>query len=209
MGKGVTWDGKSYLDYRTSDYDYKDSFEHETGGGLSRFDHAGYAEDMAYGTGSRKNFLEPLYDAGIPADQFDYYAKKAGIKNVNSKSDLQDIITVYNDDERYQGGNEGSKSKEKKKKKDKYKPPVTTPEQQEEYDKWENIIDTVEGQQLAALERSTQPFDRFSDYDMTYDRFSDKKSYDMRKKDKDKESQDFANNYKLDVINSIIKPKEV
>ena len=207
MGKGVSWDGKSYLDYRTSDYDYLDEFEHNTGGGMSRFDHSGYAEDIAYGTGSRKNFLKPLYDAGIPQDQFDYYAKKAGIKNVNSKSDLQDIIDVYNDDERYQDDNEGGKSKEKKKKDD-YKPPVTTPEQQEKYDRMEKILEIDDQRGLDALERSAQPPDRYEDYG-NYDRYSDRESYDMRNKNKDKESMDFANKYKSNVLNTLFTPKEV
>ena len=100
MGKNnpASWDGKSYMDYRTTDLNYRDQFENDRG----TFDSEGYAEDMAYGSGSRQEFLQPLIDAGIPRDQYEYYADKAGIKNVNSTNDLNQIIAVYNEDERYQ-----------------------------------------------------------------------------------------------------------
>ena len=44
-----------------------------------------------------------LFAAGIPPSQWKYYAQKAGITNVNSKGDAKKLISVYNDDERYQG----------------------------------------------------------------------------------------------------------
>jgi hypothetical protein len=44
-----------------------------------------------------------LFAAGIPPSQWKYYAQKAGITNVNSKSDAKKLISVYNEDERYQG----------------------------------------------------------------------------------------------------------
>tara|TARA_R100000900_G_scaffold144124_1_gene127806 strand:+ start:164 stop:835 length:672 start_codon:yes stop_codon:yes gene_type:complete len=49
------------------------------------------------------SFEEKLFKAGIPPSQFDYYAKKAGITNVNSKGDAKRLIAEYNRDERYQG----------------------------------------------------------------------------------------------------------
>ena len=100
MGKNKTasWDGKSYMDYRTTDRNYRDQFENDRG----TFDSEAYAEDMAYGSGSRQAFLQPLIDAGIPRDQYEYYADKAGLKNVNSTNDLEQIIALYNEDERYQ-----------------------------------------------------------------------------------------------------------
>ena len=97
--KTASWDGKSYMDYRTTDRSFRDQFENPRG----RFDTEGYAEAMAYGPGSRQDFLQPLIDAGIPQDQYEYYANKAGITNVNSKNDLETIIDAYNADERYQG----------------------------------------------------------------------------------------------------------
>ena len=49
------------------------------------------------------SFEDKLFEAGIPPSQFDYYAKKAGITNVNSKGDAKRLIEEYNRDERYQG----------------------------------------------------------------------------------------------------------
>ena len=49
------------------------------------------------------SFEDKLFKAGIPPSQFDYYAKKAGITNVNSTSDAKRMIEEYNRDERYQG----------------------------------------------------------------------------------------------------------
>ena len=49
------------------------------------------------------SFEDKLFKAGIPPSQFDYYAKKAGITNVNSKGDAKRLIAEYNRDERYQG----------------------------------------------------------------------------------------------------------
>ncbi len=51
----------------------------------------------------RGSFEDKLFEAGIPPSQFDYYAKKADITNVNSKSDVKRLIEEYNRDERYQG----------------------------------------------------------------------------------------------------------
>ena len=44
-----------------------------------------------------------LFEAGIPPSQWQYYANKAGIENMNSKKDAKELIKVYNQDERYQG----------------------------------------------------------------------------------------------------------
>ena len=51
----------------------------------------------------KKGFEDKLFEAGIPPSQWKYYAKKAGITNVNSKGDARKLIDVYNRDERYQG----------------------------------------------------------------------------------------------------------
>ena len=46
---------------------------------------------------------ERLFEEGIPVSQWQHYANKAGITNVNSKADAKKLIEVYNQDERYQG----------------------------------------------------------------------------------------------------------
>ena len=51
----------------------------------------------------KKKFEDKLFEAGIPPSQWQYYAKKAGITNVDGKKDAKKLIEVYNADERYQG----------------------------------------------------------------------------------------------------------
>lgn len=51
----------------------------------------------------KKKLEDKLFEAGIPPSQWQYYAKKAGITNVNNKRDAKKLIEVYNADERYQG----------------------------------------------------------------------------------------------------------
>ena len=60
----------------------------------------------------RGSFEDKLFEAGIPPSQFDYYAKKADITNVNSKSDVKRLIEEYNRDERYQGEPKQAKREE-------------------------------------------------------------------------------------------------
>ena len=57
-------------------------------------------------------FEDKLFEAGIPPSQWQYYAQKAGITNVNSKGDAKKLINVYNQDERYQGGGAGAPMRE-------------------------------------------------------------------------------------------------
>ncbi len=45
---------------------------------------------------------ETMFEAGIPVSQWDYYAKKAGVGNVNKRKEANKIIEAYNQDERYQ-----------------------------------------------------------------------------------------------------------
>lgn len=51
----------------------------------------------------KSKFEDKLFEAGIPPSQWQYYAKKAGITNVDGKKDAKKLIEVYNADERYQG----------------------------------------------------------------------------------------------------------
>jgi len=52
------------------------------------------------------SFEDKLFEAGIPPSQWDYYAKQAGIRNVNDDGDAKKLIDFYNRDERYQGPDE-------------------------------------------------------------------------------------------------------
>ena len=199
MGKNKTasWDGKSYMDYRTTDRNYRDQFENDRG----TFDSEAYAEDMAYGSGSRQAFLQPLIDAGIPQDQYEYYADKAGLKNVNSTNDLEQIIALYNEDERYQPAAE-SESKDDNDSEDEYTPPPPDPEREAvlEQDR-EYLADRRNMRQ----EIGSRPFkydskltgagstkyDSGSDYDMRAD---------MNDDDKAESAMDFANSFKQKLL---------
>ena len=199
MGKNKTasWDGKSYMDYRTTDRNYRDQFENDRG----TFDSEAYAEDMAYGSGSRQAFLQPLIDAGIPQDQYEYYADKAGLKNVNSTNDLEQIIALYNEDERYQPPAE-SESKDDNDSEDEYTPPPPDPEREAVL---EQDREYLANRRNMRQEIGSRPFKydskltgagsteygSGSDYDMRAD---------MNDDDKAESAMDFANAFKQKLL---------
>ena len=103
MAKSTSWDGKSLTDYLASDRDYFAPVRGKGGNPMAGANSARDRErmiDIATGGGPRSAFFSPLIKAGIPKDQYKYYAKKADITNVNSKSDLKEIIDAYNKDQR-------------------------------------------------------------------------------------------------------------
>ena len=65
-----------------------------------------YREKIDKKMGKKPSIEDRLFEEGIPVSQWQYYAKKAGISNVNSKADAKKLIEVYNQDERYQGPDE-------------------------------------------------------------------------------------------------------
>lgn len=69
--------------------------------------HGKYFDELKEDRKKGKSVSDRLFEAGIPVQQWDYYANKAGITNVNSKGDAKKLIDVYNKDERYQGGDGG------------------------------------------------------------------------------------------------------
>ena len=62
-----------------------------------------YREKLDKKLDKKPSVEDRLFEAGIPPSQWQYYANKAGITNVNSKGDAEKLIDVYNKDERYQG----------------------------------------------------------------------------------------------------------
>lgn len=62
-----------------------------------------YREKLDKKRDKKPSIEDRLFEAGIPPSQWQYYANKAGITNVNSKGDAKKLIDVYNEDERYQG----------------------------------------------------------------------------------------------------------
>ena len=194
--KAASWDGKSYMDYRTSDYGYRDQFENDRG----TFDQQAYAEDMAYGKGSRQAFLQPLIDAGIPQDQYEYYANKAGLKNVNSESDLNQIIDIYNKDERYQPPEEPEDDNDDDD--DEYIPPPPDPEREAQLERDEQYLADRRNMRQEIGSRPFQydskltgagstEYGSGSDYDMRTD---------MNDDDKAESAMDFANAFKQKLL---------
>lgn len=107
----ATFDGKTLGEFYRTDYDY---FDRERAGpnGMRDKSPEAYQVDALLGVGPRREFFAPLRAAGIPPSQYQYYANKAGIKNVNSRSDLDQIIAAYNADERFQGSPDSKSSDE-------------------------------------------------------------------------------------------------
>ena len=200
MAKSASWDGKSLTGFMSSDRDYfENPIRGKSGQSIAGSDAAHaqrVAVDMAYGGGPRSAATSLLRAAGIPKDQYQYYADKAGITNVNSESDQKAIIAAYNADERYQG--DGDKKK-KKKKKEKYEPIETTPEQREKYDA---ITSRLRNE--VAYKESKQR-EGYGDYTA----YSDKKDYDMRDKDKDGEAMNFLNKKKREILTDKLDPMSV
>ena len=195
--KTASWDGRSYMDYRTTDRNFRDQFENDRG----TFDSEGYAEAMAYGPGSRQNFLQPLIDAGIPQDQYEYYANKAGITNVNSKSDLETIIDAYNKDERYQPPEEPKEDKDDDDDDD-YTPPPPDPEREAQLERDEQYLADRRNMRQEIGSRpfkydskvtgaGSTEYGSGSDYDMRAD---------MNDDDKAVSAMDFANAFKQKLL---------
>ena len=95
----ATFDGKSLADFLRTDYDYFRG-SNVKGGGFSRRDPRDLFVDALTGQGPRAQFFAPLRSAGLDTQDYQFYADKAGIKNVNSRSDLDQIITAFEEDRR-------------------------------------------------------------------------------------------------------------
>jgi len=88
LNKYVSWDGKDFNEYIASDYG---AFEDEEGRKLTGGDY--YEARQA-----ARPFLNPLRAVGMDEADMQYYAKKAGIRNVNSQSDLDQILAAWESD---------------------------------------------------------------------------------------------------------------
>lgn len=95
----ASFDGKTLGEFLRSDYDYFRG-NNRRGGGFSGRDPEDLFVDSLIGAGPRSRFFAPLRNAGIDTQDYQYYADKAGIKNVNSQNDLDQIITAFNEDRR-------------------------------------------------------------------------------------------------------------
>ena len=96
----ATFDGKTLGEFLRSDYDYFEGNNSGRGGGSSGRDPEDLFVASLLGGGPRSRFFAPLRNAGIDTQDYQFYADKAGIKNVNSRNDLDQIITAFNEDRR-------------------------------------------------------------------------------------------------------------
>lgn len=84
----VKWDGKDFNRYISTDYN---AFEDEEGNKLTGSDYYDARQKA-------RPFLNPLRRVGMGEEDMQYYAKKAGITNVNSQNDLDQILKAYEAD---------------------------------------------------------------------------------------------------------------
>ena len=85
----VSWDGKDFNRYISTDYD---AFEDEEGRPLVG---GAYYEARQ----KARPFLNPLRAVGMDEADMQRYARKAGIRNVNSQSDLAQILEAWESDQ--------------------------------------------------------------------------------------------------------------
>lgn len=97
--KRARFKGRPLDEFLRGDYDYFRG-ANVKGGGFRKRDPRDLFIDSLTGQGPRSDFFAPLRDAGIDTQDYQYYADKAGIKNVNSMNDLDQIITAFNEDRR-------------------------------------------------------------------------------------------------------------
>lgn len=88
LDKYVSWDGKDFNTYIDTDYDV---FENEDGS-LKKGGKYYAARQEA------RPLLNPLRRVGMSENDMMYYAQKAGIRNVNSKNDIDAILTAWEQD---------------------------------------------------------------------------------------------------------------
>ena len=88
LKKYVSWDGKDFNEYISSEHG---TFEDEGGRKLTG---GAYYEARQ----KARPLLNPLREAGMSEQDMQYYAKKAGIRNVNSPGDIAQIRKAYEAD---------------------------------------------------------------------------------------------------------------
>lgn len=95
--KMPSFDGKSLDDFLTSDHKYYDSFKDRKArgdGSLNDSDYRQMQADAMAGTGPRSNFFAPLRAHGIGINELPSLARSAGLNNINSLNDIQQLIAA-------------------------------------------------------------------------------------------------------------------
>lgn len=96
--KTPTFDGKPLDQYLATDHDYYDDMRSgvtSLGRGRTKTP-ISYHTDAMVGVGPRADFLGPLHAHGISISDMPSLAREAELVNVNSMSDLEQIIAAHN-----------------------------------------------------------------------------------------------------------------
>ena len=98
--QGATFKGVPLTNFLDSDFGGFINKKNVKGGGFVRRDPTDPFVQLLAGKGAASQFLAPLKNAGLNTQDYQFYADRAGITNVNSKSDLDQIITAFEEDRR-------------------------------------------------------------------------------------------------------------
>ena len=191
-----SFDGKTLGEFYKTDYDYLEGRTDQRGDRPPTG--AEVAIDLASGGGPRSAFFRPLREAGIPRDEYAKYAELAEIKNVNSKSDFDQIIEAYKKD---QMKNDDSSMDEMEEEKE----PVVFEKSEEakRIDANRPYLDRIAENNRRGISNyvvgSKNPRQNVFNDDGSVKSDDD----DMRDPDKDPESMDFVNRYKAKLLNQV------
>ena len=189
-----SFDGKTLDEFYKTDYDYLEGRTEQRGNRPPTG--AEVAIDLATGGGPRAAFFRPLREAGIPRDQYAKYAELAEIKNVNSKSDFDQIIEAYKKD---QMKNDDSSMDDMEEEEDK---PIVFADSEEDKRVKANkpYLDRIAFNNRRGISNYV-----FGSKNPRQNVFNDDGSVksdddDMRDKNKDDKAMDFANSYKAKMM---------
>ena len=189
--------GKTLDEFYESDYDYFRD-DNLKGGGFGRKPNNEIIGDVVSGGGPRSAFFRDLRAAGVPREKYNFYADKAGIKNVNSDNDIADIIAAYEADI---ARSERTSSDSEEMEDDTPVEFAPTP-REEKIEKNRPYLDRIADNNRLGISNyvigASNPRRNVFNKDGSV-----KSDDDMRNPDKDEESMDFVNRYKAKVIDQL------
>lgn len=98
--QGATFKGVPLTNFLDSDFGGFINKKNVKGGGFVRRSPDDPFVQLLAGKGAASQFLAPLKNAGLNTQDYQFYADRAGITNVNSRSDLDQIIDAFEQDKR-------------------------------------------------------------------------------------------------------------
>ena len=189
--------GKTLDEFYSSDYDYFRD-DNLKGGGFGRKPDSEIIGDVVSGGGPRSAIFRDLRSAGVPRERYNFYADKAGIKNVSSDNDIEDIIAAYEADIARSDSNSSDSEEEEKN-------PVVFEDSREDrrIDANRSYLDRIADNNRKGISNyvfgSKNPRQNVFNDDGSVKSDND----DMRDPNKDQESMDFVNRYKSKLLNQL------